>query len=1501
MRRVLSVIFVLLCGHVAFSQVFPEDNDKFIKAFGQELNYTGEVRDGAKSIEKEFKDFWESDSLTPDEKNSFISTANIMASKGCKGYPDFVCLADNAMMFNRKKFDRGQYQIYEKALIDMLNEGKRPKLSEISDYMLNMNALMSKNIVSKGARTFWKAENSSFLIKYDRGIKIVFNNINLVGYQGVDSVKIYKTDGEYYPVKNSWTGKGGIVGWERVGYGMDSIQAKLGNYTIDMRNITYTADSVVFTNSMFFRKPMIGKLIDKAGNLDNPQKSDYPKFTSYNQHFELRNIVPGIDYEGGFSIHGSSFIGSGTKEEPAKMKITKNDTITFTAYSRAFYIDNEKIVSDNCAIILRMGKDSIYHPNLTFRFYNEKGFLELIRTKEGMSKVNYTNSYHAITMDFTWMRWFIDKYKIEFTMIKTPGVPNEVMFESSDYYRLDRYRDIQKRDPQHPLVVVTGFVSAWAGYPEFYLGELSKYMGYSPTQVVQMVLDLAYRGFLSYDTETEFIKVYPEAWKFLEAHRKTKDSDVIQIHSKTESDVPNAELSLLNFDLKISGVEYVHLSDSQNVKVYPIDQKITLQKNRNILFNGTIQAGQFYYYGSNFKFDYNRFMIELTQCDSMKMVAETDYMDSEGKYKPAIVRNKLEQINGEFYIDEPMNKSGKSEFAEYPKFISKSKTYVYYDRPDVYKGAYKRNEFYFEVDPFEMDSIEGYSRDNLKFKGTLYSGDIFPPIKETLVLRKSDFSLGFNTKTGPVGLPLYGGKATYWHEIDLSNQGLRGSGKIDYLTSTINADYLIFFLDKMEGHSDNFEMKKQTSGIEFPSVTGKDNTLRWNVDDDQFLVKRDTVDFKMFENQATLEGDLNLTSNGLTGEGKLYIDKAKITSNKFRYKADIIDADTADFDLYTINILNTDFESDNVNSHIDFKERKGVFRTNGKKTIWKFPENKYISEMNEMTWYMDQDELAISADMDVLQKLETVDANVSPNEWENLFLEGPKFTSVHPRQDSLSFVAPRAKYNYKEHIISAEGVKFIRVADATIYTEDGNITIEPNAVMRPISNAKIIANSTTRYHTVYNAVVSIYGKKNYTAYGDYDYIDNTKNAQTIHMNKISVDASGQTTGSGPIAEPDNFKISPYFRFQGEAKFYANNPDLEFSGGAKTIDDCDTTSSNWIKFKSFIDPEDVYIPVDSQPNNINNSRLIAGLVLANSNTVYPAFLGKKRNQYDQELFSANGFLYYDQEEGKYVIASKDKIAEPDLPGNLIRIHKNICNVYGEGRFNFSNDFGLFNPNAIGNFLYYPDTDTTEFNLTMILDAYFSSDAHKLMAERLNSTPGLVGIDMRDEVFEKALLEYLGTEKADEWFSNMSLGNYNKFPKELNDKIILTDIMFTWHHSLNSFVHYGPIGIANVGKEQVNKYVFGFIKIEKSRRGDVFEMLLEPNDNTWYYFKYSAGTFSAISSDETYNQIVYDTKPGQRELKENGMFYQFGLGSSTYMKRFKKDMYDFFKIDEDIETE
>lgn len=1493
-RKISTVLFFILFVSIGYSQQFSMDHARFIKDFSSTLNNTGDIRENAKSISKEFSDFWVS-SLSLEEKDIFIKSANLMSSKGCKDYPDFVCLADNIMLFKNKNISNNQYTSYNEALTDLLNDGKRPNLKNISEYLMSMNLFLSKDIISKNIRSYWKVENDNFDIKYDKTIIINFNNIDLVGYQGVDSLKIYNTNAKYYLARNQWEGKGGFVGWERVGYGLDSIKAELNKYTIEMKNISYSADSVILTNSMFFRETLPGRLIDKAENIDNPTKSHYPKFTSYKQHFTIKDIVPGLDYEGGFSVQGRSFIGSGVKDTPAKLKIVKNDSLSFVANATAFYFDSE-VIAANCAITLNISEDSIYHPYLTLRYHINQHFLELIRTMDDLSQIRYINTYHKILMDFTWMRWNLDKEKIEFNTISAQNDTKEAMFESMNYYTLDRYKQMQKRDAQHPLVIVTNFVRAWAGYPEFFLEDLSTYMGYSKPQVLQLILSLAYQGYLSYEPETEFIKVYPVAWEFMEAHRGTKDSDVIQFYSKTDANTTNAELSLLNFDLKINGIPDVHLSDSQNVKIYPIDRKIILKKNLFFLFDGTIQAGQFYFYGSNFKFDYNRFMIELTQCDSMKMVAATQFLDSKGNKKPAIVKNKLEYINGQFFIDDPLNKSGRQQFLEYPKFISTDKTYVYFDRQETFNKIYNRDKFYFEVEPFQLDSIKGYDPENLKFNGVLYSGGIFPPIKETLVLMENDFSLGFHTNTGPVGLPLYDGKATYWQDIYLSNEGLRGLGRINYLTANLNADYLYFFPEQMQGHAKDFEIKSQKTPVEYPSVKGKNNTLDWHVNKDSFRILKDTANFKMFDNKAILDGNLNLATTGLSSNGLIYIDNARISSDLLTYKKEAINADTSDFALYTQTILNIDFDSKNVQTKINFDERTGKFKSNGKLTTWKFPKNKYMSEMRDMTWHMDKKELEVNIDNTTLAAIEKIDAVENPERWESMFFEGPKFTSIHYQQGSLSFFSPRVIYDYENNIISAEDVKFIRVADAAIYTNNENIVIEKEAVMRTISNAKIVADTLSKFHTIYNSSVNIQSKNNYTAQGEYDYINSTKIPQKVHFDKVYVNSIGKTIASGKLTEDKDFTLSPHFGYQGDINLFADSQFLEFVGATKIIHNCDSLPASWIKFKAIIDPEEIYIPIDSIPYSINNNRLSNGLIISNTNTIYPSFLGRKNNQYDQEILTSHGFLTYNQESEYFMIASKEKLNNIDTLGNYLQFNKFKCNTYGEGKFKLSNDFGLFEPNAIGSFECIPGNDTISLFISMILDAHFNKDAQKLMADKINKVGGLTGISLREASYENPIYEYLGVTTANEWLSNLSMANYSKMPKQLSDKFILTDLTFIWYKNQNALIHYGPIGIANIGKEQVNKYIFGYIKIEKTRRGDVFEMLLEPSGDTWYYFRYSAGMFGALSSDEAFNNIVYEAKPNQRELKVDGRFYQYGLGSSVNMKRFKTDMYRLFKIDE-----
>ena len=87
-----------------------------------------------------------------------------------------------------------------------------------------------------------------------------------------------------------------------------------------MKSATFEVDSVQF-NDPYFERTLFGKLTDKVlANVDE-DKASYPRFESYDRRMKIRDIVEGIDFEGGFTMQGAKLQGYGTKEEPAFLTV----------------------------------------------------------------------------------------------------------------------------------------------------------------------------------------------------------------------------------------------------------------------------------------------------------------------------------------------------------------------------------------------------------------------------------------------------------------------------------------------------------------------------------------------------------------------------------------------------------------------------------------------------------------------------------------------------------------------------------------------------------------------------------------------------------------------------------------------------------------------------------------------------------------------------------------------------------------------------------------------------------------------------------------------------------------------------------------------------------------------------------------------------------------------------------------------------------------------------
>lgn len=1515
MRIKFTIILLIIFSSISFTseaqsiKVFSNDSLKFIKDITKFLSKGGHKKD-AKKIMGDFKDFWLSN-CNREERTTIATTINALQLKKAVAYPHIRNYLLIMMNFKKSNFDPSEYKEWEK-ILSFLLDNKKMSLKHIELFLATTyNLQYTKTIyrfpidADKIPIIEWKMNIPNYKYRYDKDAicKIIFEDINLLCFQKSSGSAIYQTSGIFYPFdrENKWEGINGLVTWERAGFEKEEMFANLGKYKIDLSKSEWDADSVAYVNKKYFQQPLMGHLKEKImADVTSPEKATFPKFNSYTKRFKIPKIYEGIDFEGGFTMEGSKFIGHGTKQEPAVLYIFKKDSVFLTAKSKAFVFRKELCMSKVTSISFKLDTDSIYHPSVLFKYFVDKKRVEITRDEEGLSRSPFIDTYHKIEMNVELITWQTDEPRMELKMTKTLSGNYSAIFQSTNLFDLFTWDKLQYNDQFHPLEALRKY-AAKTGLKEFPLDDFSSDFGYSIAQVTQVILELAFLNIVFYDFDNKTIKLNDRMFYYLDARARKVDYDVIKINSNVNRS-ENAKINLLNYDMRIYGINQIQLSDSQNVIVYPTSNEILLKKNRYFEFDGKVRAGRFQFYGKIFSFDYDNFKINLSNCDSLQILARAEGVDDElGKPLYVVVKSIVENIRGNLLIDSPFNKSGGKNLPQYPTFNSEKDSYVFYDRQNIKGGVYKRDRFYFQIFPYTIDSLDNFENKNLRFKGHFSSAGILPEFDEMLVLQP-DYSLGFTRKSPSEGYPMYGGKGIFHNDINLSNKGLRGDGDFNYLTSTTSSKNFIFFPDSMNTIADNFINKKTAGTPEYPEVTSAGSFVHWLPYQDQLFNTNRGVPLSMYEKQAYLHGTMKLEPSGLTGWGKMDIESSNLTAQLFYFKENIIDSDTAAFELKSIELGELAFKTNNVNAHVDFTKRMGSFKSNGDASFVEFPKNQYICFMDQINWYMDKSEIEMSVNDQKGKEQAKQNENLSPTQMEDVQLEGPKFISIHPQQDSLQFVSPKAKYSLLKSTITAHDVKFIRAADATIYPSDKPIVIEKKAVMRPIENCKIIANNTTRYYSLYNATATITGRKSYSGNGDYDYIDEILKKQKIHFNEIKVDTTIQTYAKGKILEPDNFMLSPRFQYQGQVSLTASKEFLTFSGAAKMKHECDKIGANWLTFSAEIDPKEIFVPVSENPISINNEKLSASVYLphkADSILIYTSFLTKQRSISDMPLLTASGFLYFDKDENKFKISNKEKLVEINMPGNYLHIHNTICNVFGEGKLSFGADLGQLKVQPIGSISQDYEKGDAAIEAIMTLHFYFNETSIKRMSEILIDAQGLNGVDMGKKIYIKGMRELIGVEKADKWLSQVALGNLKKYPEELEELILLTDVSMKWNPITKSFRSDGKIGIGSIYKKQVNKYVDGYIEIEKKRSGDIFTMYFQIDESTWFYFTYKTGLMSGLSSDRDFNIAISETKKDKLSLdtKKGEAPYRYYLASEGQKKKFLKR----FEEGADVKTE
>ena len=1455
---------------------FSTDSVKYYKELNEYfMDFSANKKD-AEEYMNNFEKVWKDIEFPSKYRQALYKTSNAMLQRKLKPYPYFIGYINALLSFVESKQKPETFDNWQ-TCIEKIFASKN--LKSYGDYLEMSENIFLSNTFYKSPSYMYSTSNAGFKFEFDSIPKVIIPNTTLIGASPRgDSITIDNIQGVYYPTWKKFVGKGGKLNWARTGVGSD-VYADLIKVTLDCKTGGYTSDSATFTGKQYFDKSQKGRVSDKI--ITENKEPTYPRFDSYSKRLVVKNIYPDVDYDGGFGMRGNKFVGSGSATNPAKIVFNRAGKRFLEIAARSFAMTKEQINAKPAAIKFFLEKDSMIHPGLSFVYQVANKTVTLLRTDDGLEKSPYYNTYHKMDMYFEQLVWKIDEPKMEFGFLPN-NQQGEAFFESQDFFSKGRLESIKGQESISPVTRMNDYYESNGNIMQFTTVDFAKYIKFLAVDLRPIIFKMAIFGLINYEPETDMITIKPRLFDYIQNTKHKRDYDIITVHS-VYPNKNNATMSLVNnsYDITVRGVENILLSDSQKVFMFPRRDELVIKKNRTFEFAGTVASGKFEFHGKDFVFDYDMFKVKMKTVDSCRIYVVAKEPDVNGNFPFKRVKSIIENINGELRIDAPKNHSGFGKATTFPQFQSFKESYVYYDKRTIFKGAYNRDKFYYKLDPFTMDSLDNFRNEGLVFEGEFSSAGIFPAFREPLSLQP-DYSLGFIRKTPPAGFQVYGGKAKFENEIRLSDKGLRADGDLNYLTSTTKSKDFIFFPDSMNALAESFDIKEQVAPVEYAQAHADTAYVHWMPYKDILQASDLASPFKTYNGKCTFHGKYSLTPKELRGNGIVDLKKADLQSVNILFKEHEFTSDTADFHLKAIEDVGLSFASNNVNAKMDLNKRVGTFVSNGKGSTVQFPKNQYIAFMDRFKWFMDDEEIQLGDDQ----------TKIDRNTENALDLEGPEFISVHPKQDSLRFIAPAAKYNIRKYIVSCINVPFINVADARIFPNDGKVTIFKNAVMDTLKNSEILANTVTKYHTIKKVTANIYGRKNYLANGEYEYLDENNKSYLITFKTIKPDTAGQTISEGIIAEDAKFQFNDYFSFAGKVFLFASNQFLNYDGGTKIVHNCGKIGKAYLKFTGEINPKEILIPLPDKALDMNNQEVGSAIIYSpDTNMVYSSFVSQRGGKRDIDVIGASGFLGYDKEAKEYIITNKEKFTEHSLPGNYLSLSTENCKVYGEGKMSLGADLGQVKLNTFGIATHNTINDSAIFELSTTVDFFFDKGIMKKMVKEaevfLNT---LTPVDFNSTVFTKGIVELVGKEKGDKVISDLSLyGSIKRFPDEFEKTFYITNTQMKYDRASKSFISVGKIGLGAINKSELYRQVPGYIQVKKQKGADMINIYFEFDPRTWYFFSFQKGVMSIVSSNAEFNNDIKSQKGKDRkqDVKE-GPAFQYNVCSPIKRDQFLRKM-------------
>lgn len=1420
--------------------------------------------------------------MDEDQQLAVMQACTRMRAKRIPAVPYFQDYMGAVALFFQQGYGRDRFYQWNAVVDSLVSRLETRKLSPIRDFLaFSHRFFQDQSLRYSELGTSWYARTPDWRVQFEGEDPVVrFPAFDLVAVRKQDSISISNTEGVFFPVTTTWRGQGGRVSWDRFPAMEEGVYVELQDYQIDLSKSLYEAQHARLYYPLYFgQKAVVGRFSDKLVVANVATESSYPRFESKAQILKIDNFGEGVEFIGGFRLQGMTVYGGGTGEERATLRILdpKTRRLLFQGKGESFTIRREERISAeqvDCALYFQQG-DSLSHPSVNIRYEVPTRTLRLSRGKRGSDRYPFASSFHNVNINADKILAFFDADSLAIGQdIVSFSRKQEAEFESLDLFDPSEYHRIQNIATVNPIAVLKSAVELenTRVLPAQLVAQKIN-PRYTVENITGLLYDLVSKGFIAYDPEASTVEVRDKVFLYANADRGKVDYDQIDIKSVVDS--ANASLNYKNQALRLNGVKNLEFSRRQRVAVVPDEQRLTLKQDRDMEFHGLVYAGYSTFRGRWFHFDYDPFHIEMDSIHFMDLYVPTDMSD-----QPVSIGSRIEDLSGVLLIDAPKNKSGRDDIPIFPSFQSKGDSYVYYDRGGQ-DSTYLRDSFYFELKPFSFNSLDRYGPEDIRFPGTMASSGIFPEFEETLVLQEEDLSLGFVRATPEEGFDTFGGKGRYKGDVILNNSGLQGKGNLNYLNASIDSEDLLFKPREVTASADAFDLEEErTSQRETPEVHGSSVSIDWKpYKDSMYVSSTEGTPFEVYKDlEANLDGTVVLSPGGLSGIGTLSWERAEMKSDLFSLGAASARADTTTIGIRAIGAPDEfALYTDGVNGYVDFEANDAAFVANEGELETTLPFNQYKTSMNEFSWDMTEELIDFKSDN----------------------TQRGRFTSIHPDQDSLNFEAETAAYDLKNNGLLLGGVPFIPTCDALVYPDSNEVEIQPGGVIKTLTNARIVADTSNQYHVINRATVDILGRKHYEASGFYEY--NLPNReQEIEFASVVGERIGkgawsekatETRAQGEVTEADSFFIDFKTRFQGTISLRASSKNLTFDGFA-LLDADRLPEKQWFYVSSEGDKKDLAIRFD-EPKNLESAPLYTGLYVSRETTkLYPRVLMPLGFRKDRELFRASGIFKYKLAEDAFYFGDSSKVIQDSLVGNRLIYKNKRGTVEAEGRFNLGEGLKYISVDAAGTAASaFPSPQDTVFGpfADYPFDGRFMAGISMIVPEKLLK---IMTNDIQASSFDAKNISYLsdinfykkaayelfpvGEEKAvKEAVDGLTSGFLDLPPKFNPYTFLFSDLPMVWSPDLQSMVSSEKeLGLASIGGVGINKQLECYVEFKMpSNMDDRLYLYIKAPMGSYYFFGFKQGILNITSNNTTFMDELYSLKKKEIFIKmDDGETYE-----------------------------